>query len=117
MWNCPYSTDYFEEFAEDFDDKDRGLSEVALGNGITIMHLFDINLPGDISLKEWDAFTAGDQPTIVDIGMHRLRRQVNLFKHHSMLKFMAETWRYFDGSHIFVVPEIRLADGFKFYTF
>ncbi|KAI7996547.1 hypothetical protein LOK49_LG10G00876 [Camellia lanceoleosa] len=22
MWNCPYSTDYFEKFAEDFDYKD-----------------------------------------------------------------------------------------------
>ncbi|KAG5524417.1 hypothetical protein RHGRI_031163 [Rhododendron griersonianum] len=73
MWNCPCSTDYFEEFAEDFVDKDGGLSEVALGNGITIV--------GDISLKESDTFTAGDQPTIVDIGMHRLLRQVNLLKH------------------------------------
>lgn len=42
MWNCPYSTDYFKEFAEDFDDKDGSLSfamlsEVALANGITIV--------------------------------------------------------------------------------
>ncbi|XP_058227277.1 omega-amidase, chloroplastic-like isoform X1 [Rhododendron vialii] len=109
MWNCPYSTDYFEEFAEDFDDKDGSpsfamLSEVALGNGITIvggsmperrknqlhntccvfgpdgnlkakhskMHLFDINLPGDISFKESDTFTAGDQPTIVDTDVGRI---------------------------------------------
>ncbi|KAI8544669.1 hypothetical protein RHMOL_Rhmol08G0313500 [Rhododendron molle] len=108
-WNCPYSTDYFEEFAEDFDDKDGSLSfamlsEVALGNGITIiggsmperrknqlhntccvfgpdgnlkakhskMHLFDINLPGDISFKESDTFTAGDQPTIVDTDVGRI---------------------------------------------
>ncbi|KAI7986880.1 hypothetical protein LOK49_LG14G02144 [Camellia lanceoleosa] len=42
MWNCPYSTDYFEKFAEDFDCKDSSpsfsmLSEVALGNRITIV--------------------------------------------------------------------------------
>ncbi|KAL7162712.1 hypothetical protein ACSBR2_043069 [Camellia fascicularis] len=42
MWNCPYSTDYFEKFAEDFDYKDSSpsfsmLSEVALGNRITIV--------------------------------------------------------------------------------
>ncbi|KAG5537947.1 hypothetical protein RHGRI_025142 [Rhododendron griersonianum] len=109
MWNCPYSTDYFEEFAEDFDDKDGSpsfamLSEVALGNGITIvggsmperrknqlhntccvfgpdgnlkakhskMHLFDINLPGVISFKESDTFTAGDLPTIVDTDVGRI---------------------------------------------
>ncbi|KAH7866281.1 hypothetical protein Vadar_018076 [Vaccinium darrowii] len=109
MWNCPFSTNYFEEFAEDFDDKDgcpsfSMLSEVALGNGITIvggsmperrknqlhntccvfgpdgnlkakyskMHLFDVNLPGDISLKESDTFTAGDQPTIVDTDVGRI---------------------------------------------
>ncbi|KAL6996278.1 Omega-amidase, chloroplastic, variant 2 [Sarracenia purpurea var. burkii] len=34
------------------------------------MHMFDIHIPGDISFKESEVFTAGDQPTIVDTGAH-----------------------------------------------
>ncbi|KAI8530741.1 hypothetical protein RHMOL_Rhmol11G0083000 [Rhododendron molle] len=49
--------------------------------GVIQMHLFDINLLGDSSLKETDTFTTGGQPTILDIGMHRLHRQVNLLTH------------------------------------
>ncbi|KAF9614566.1 hypothetical protein IFM89_019313, partial [Coptis chinensis] len=30
------------------------------------VHLFDINAPGDISFKEFDNFTSGDRPTVVD---------------------------------------------------
>ncbi|KAL7140361.1 hypothetical protein ABFS83_09G115800 [Erythranthe nasuta] len=43
MWNCPYSTDYFERFAEKFDEKDstasslKMLSEVACEERITIV--------------------------------------------------------------------------------
>lgn len=42
MWNCPYSTDYFDRFSENFDDKDNSasysmLSEVASRKGITIV--------------------------------------------------------------------------------
>lgn len=33
------------------------------------LHLFDIEIPGDISFKESDTFAAGDKPTIVDTGM------------------------------------------------
>lgn len=32
------------------------------------MHMFDINMPGDISFKESDTFTAGEEPTVVDTG-------------------------------------------------
>ncbi|KAI3455610.1 hypothetical protein Pfo_012273 [Paulownia fortunei] len=103
MWNCPYSTDYFERFAENFDDQDSAssfkmLSEVALQEGITIvggsipewsdgqlyntccvfapngellakhrkMHMFDVEIPGDISFKESDTFSAGAEPTVID---------------------------------------------------
>ncbi|ONI15425.1 hypothetical protein PRUPE_3G043200 [Prunus persica] len=103
MWNCPYSSDYFAKYAEDFDNRDASptlsmLSEAACCHGITIIggslpewdhgrlyntccifgpdgrlkakhrkiHLFDIDIPGEISFKESDTFTAGDQPTIVD---------------------------------------------------
>ncbi|KAF9623962.1 hypothetical protein IFM89_006689 [Coptis chinensis] len=34
------------------------------------VHLFDINAPGDISFKEFDNFTSGDRPTVVDTGAH-----------------------------------------------
>lgn len=34
------------------------------------IHLFDIDVPGEISFKESDFFSAGDQTTIVDTGMH-----------------------------------------------
>ncbi|XP_031261823.1 omega-amidase, chloroplastic-like isoform X2 [Pistacia vera] len=33
------------------------------------VHLFDIDIPGDISFKESDIFTAGDRPTMVDTEM------------------------------------------------
>ncbi|PIA27716.1 hypothetical protein AQUCO_07600109v1 [Aquilegia coerulea] len=103
MWNCPYSSDNFSRFAEDFNDRNTSpsfmmLSEVAHSQGITIVggsvpercggrlyntscvfgadgkliakhrkvHLFDINMPGEISFKESDIFTAGDKPTVVD---------------------------------------------------
>jgi omega-amidase len=34
------------------------------------IHLFDIDIPGEISFKESDTFTAGDKPTIVVTGLH-----------------------------------------------
>ncbi|XP_059656093.1 omega-amidase, chloroplastic-like [Cornus florida] len=42
MWNCPYSNDYFANYAENFDDKDASpsfslLSEIASCQGITIV--------------------------------------------------------------------------------
>ncbi|KAL5755613.1 hypothetical protein ACOSQ2_020359 [Xanthoceras sorbifolium] len=36
------------------------------------IHLFDIDIQGDISFKESDTFTAGDKPTIVDTDMGRI---------------------------------------------
>ncbi|XAR67590.1 Omega-amidase [Bertholletia excelsa] len=110
MWNCPYSTDYFENFAEDFDHNKDGspsfsmLSEVSFSHKITLvggsmperrdgqlyntccvfgpngklkakhskLHLFDIDIPGDILFKESDTFAAGDQPTIVDTDVGRI---------------------------------------------
>lgn len=33
------------------------------------VHLFDINIPGDVSFRESDIFTAGDKITIVDTGL------------------------------------------------
>ncbi|OMP04418.1 Carbon-nitrogen hydrolase [Corchorus olitorius] len=33
------------------------------------IHLFGIDIPGDISYKESDLFAAGDEPTIVDTGI------------------------------------------------
>lgn len=32
------------------------------------LHLFDVDIPGDITFKESDTFTAGDEATIVDTG-------------------------------------------------
>ncbi|CAH2056826.1 unnamed protein product [Thlaspi arvense] len=117
MWNCPYSTDYFENFAEDFDHNKDGspsfsmLSEVSFSHKITLvggsmperrdgqlyntccvfgpngklkakhskLHLFDIDIPGDILFKESDTFAAGDQPTIVDTGMDLLLRFIKIW--------------------------------------
>ncbi|KAL5579532.1 hypothetical protein UlMin_011974 [Ulmus minor] len=36
------------------------------------IHLFDIDIPGEISFKESDSFTPGDQPTIVDTNVGRI---------------------------------------------
>ncbi|KAG8380136.1 hypothetical protein BUALT_Bualt07G0162200 [Buddleja alternifolia] len=111
MWNCPYSTDYFAEFAETLDAHDitaapscSMLSEVASREGITIiggsipersggklfntccvfapngellakhrkMHMFDIDIVGDISFKESDIFVPGEEPTIIDTDVGRI---------------------------------------------
>ncbi|KAL5728642.1 omega-amidase [Ranunculus cassubicifolius] len=109
MWNCPYSSENFSSFAEDFSDQNASpsfmmLSKVAGCEGITIVggsipeycrgrlyntccvfgsdgkliakhrkvHLFDVNMPEDISFKESDSFTAGDKPTIVDTDVGRI---------------------------------------------
>ncbi|KAA8541649.1 hypothetical protein F0562_022801 [Nyssa sinensis] len=109
MWNCPYSSDLFAKYAEDFGDNAASLSfsmlsEVASCQGITIVggsmpewdngrlyntccvfgpdgkltakhrktHLFDVDIPGDILLKESDTFTAGGEPTIVDTDVGRI---------------------------------------------
>lgn len=42
MWNCPYSADYFSNYAEDFDNVDASptlsmLSKAACDHGITIV--------------------------------------------------------------------------------
>ncbi|XP_043721245.1 omega-amidase, chloroplastic-like [Telopea speciosissima] len=36
------------------------------------MHLFDVNIPGDISFKESNTFTPGEKPTIVDTDVGRI---------------------------------------------
>ena len=33
------------------------------------LHLFDIDIPEEISFKESDTFKAGDEPTVVDTGI------------------------------------------------
>ena len=48
------------------------------------MHLFDIDIPGDITLKESDFFAAGDKPTIVDTGIYNLN--FNLKNHQLLLR-------------------------------
>lgn len=110
MWNCPYSTDYFSKFAEDFDDKDAVspsismMSEIAYSQRVILVggsipeksgnqlyntcfvfgvdgelmakhrkiHLFDVDIPGDICFKESDTFAAGERPTVVDTVVGRV---------------------------------------------
>ncbi|CAN4098008.1 unnamed protein product [Withania somnifera] len=88
MWNCPYSTDIFAKFAEDFSDIENApsllmLSEVASSLGVTIVggsipekdiHLFDMGkpLPGEVQFKESDHILAGEKPTVVDTGFGRI---------------------------------------------
>ncbi|CAA0814590.1 Omega-amidase-chloroplastic [Striga hermonthica] len=109
MWNCPYSTEYFERFAENFEDEINAptykmLSRIASREGLTIIggsipewcggrlhntccvfgpngkllakhrkiHMFDVDIPGDISFKESDIFLAGAEPTIVDTDVGRI---------------------------------------------
>ncbi|KAK8455096.1 hypothetical protein SEVIR_4G085300v4 [Setaria viridis] len=36
------------------------------------LHLFEINIPGDIKLKESDTFTGGQEPTVVDTDVGRI---------------------------------------------
>jgi len=36
------------------------------------LHLFEIDIPGDIKLKESDTFTGGQEPTVVDTDVGRI---------------------------------------------
>ncbi|XP_020526057.1 omega-amidase, chloroplastic-like isoform X3 [Amborella trichopoda] len=39
---------------------------------IAVVHLFDIDVPGDITFRESDTLTAGEKPTIVDTDVGRI---------------------------------------------
>ncbi|GFS43831.1 nitrilase/cyanide hydratase and apolipoprotein N-acyltransferase family protein [Actinidia rufa] len=84
IWNSPYSNDSFPVYAEDIDaggdaspstammsELSRNLYRsqllVALYQNVLI-HLFDIDIPGQMTFKESLTLTAGESPTIVDTG-------------------------------------------------
>ncbi|XWS12128.1 hypothetical protein CRYUN_Cryun37aG0063300 [Craigia yunnanensis] len=137
MWNCPYLADYFNKYAEDFDNGDSSpsfsmLSEVASCFGITIVggsipewcngrlyntccvfgsdgklkakhrkiHLFDIDIAGDISFKESDSFVAGDEPAIVETDIGRIGIGIC---HDMRFPELAMLYKA-KGAHIIVYP-------------
>lgn len=100
MWNCPYQTSLFPEYAEEKGNSPtlEAISQAAKQESIYIVagsipekhdgkiynscfifnpkgeiigvhrkvHLFDIDVPGEISFKESETLTAGNQITVVD---------------------------------------------------
>ncbi|MFA0834542.1 MAG: carbon-nitrogen hydrolase family protein [Methanobacterium formicicum] len=100
MWNCPYQTSLFPEYAEERGNSPTldAISKSAKDDGVYIVagsipekqdgniynscfifnpqgeiigthrkvHLFDIDVPGEISFKESETLTAGNQITVVD---------------------------------------------------
>ena len=54
------------------------------------MHLFDIDIPGDITLKESDFFAAGDKPTIVDTGIYCWVTRVSEVPHWIKIRRMSD---------------------------
>ncbi|KAK9273967.1 hypothetical protein L1049_018779 [Liquidambar formosana] len=91
IWNSPYSNDSFPVYAEDINaggdasPSTAMLSELArtsedhnswwLYSGAmwgSVIHLFDIDIPGKITFKESKTLTAGETPTIVDTEVGRI---------------------------------------------
>ncbi len=100
MWNCPYQTSLFPEYAEEKGNSHslEAISQAAKKESVYIVagsipekhdgniynscfifnpqgeiigvhrkvHLFDIDVPGEISFKESETLTAGNQITVVD---------------------------------------------------
>lgn len=99
MWNCPYSNDYFREFAEPADGRCvKFMSDLAKELGIYLIggtipeleedrvyntsfcfdregniigrhrkvHLFDIDVEGQVRFMESDTLTAGEELTVID---------------------------------------------------
>ncbi|KAM0918252.1 hypothetical protein ACQ4PT_008856 [Festuca glaucescens] len=62
-------------YAEDIDGGGSSVSmllAVASSRKITILHLFGIDIPGDITFRESDTFAAGQEPTVVDTDVGRI---------------------------------------------
>ncbi|KAK9149181.1 hypothetical protein Scep_007938 [Stephania cephalantha] len=50
------------------------------------LHLFDVDIPGDLYFKESDFYTPGDEPTIVDTGQLIIRYSCALLKQNLKLE-------------------------------
>ena len=54
------------------------------------IHLFDIEIPGDITFKESDFFAAGDKPNIVHTGIYDLDSNLKYHQHFLWSDYILE---------------------------
>ncbi|XXG51376.1 hypothetical protein AAC387_Pa02g5164 [Persea americana] len=78
IWNCPYSDESLSKYAEEIERMVVGCVCCVFGMDGKLkakhrkLHLFDVDIPGDITFKESDTLTAGDEATIVDTDVGRI---------------------------------------------
>nr|WP_319372416.1 carbon-nitrogen hydrolase family protein [uncultured Methanobacterium sp.] len=134
MWNCPYETRLFQDYAEEMGDSPTldAISKAARDNGVYIVagsipekheeniynssfifnpggeimgvhrkvHLFDIDVPGEISFKESETLTAGSQITVVDTPLCKIGICICYdMRFSELLRLMA-----LEGAELIVVP-------------
>jgi omega-amidase len=134
MWNCPYQTSLFPEYAEEKGNSPTldAISQAAKGDGVYIVagsipekhegkiynscfifnpsgeiigahrkvHLFDIDVPGEISFKESETLTPGNQITVVDTPLCKIGICICYdMRFAELLRLMA-----LEGAEFIVVP-------------
>jgi len=134
MWNCPYQTSLFPEYAEEMGDSITldAVSEAAKQGGVYIVagsipekhdgnvynssfifnpqgeiigvhrkvHLFDIDVPGEINFKESTTLTAGNQITVVDTPLCKIGICICYdIRFSELLRLMV-----LEGAQLIVVP-------------
>ncbi len=134
MWNCPYETTLFPEYAEEINNSPTldAISMVAKRENVYIVagsiperhegaiynssfifnsqgeildvhrkvHLFDIDVPDEISFKESETLTAGNQITVVDTHLCRIGVCICYdIRFSELLRLMA-----LDGAQLIIVP-------------
>lgn len=134
MFNCPYDTQKFREYAEERDDSKtlRAVSGAARECGVYVvagsipesdgdkiyntsfifnrkgdpigahrkLHLFDIDVPGEIAFKESETLTAGEEITVLDTELCKLGVAVCYdIRFVELLRLMA-----LKGAELMVIP-------------
>lgn len=134
MWNCPYETTLFPEYAEERENSPTldAISEAAKRENVYIVagsipekhegkiynssfifnpqgeildvhrkvHLFDINVPGEISFNESETLTAGNQITVVETPLCRIGICICYdIRFSELLRLMA-----LEGAQLIIVP-------------
>jgi Predicted amidohydrolase len=134
MWNCPYETTLFPEYAEERENSPtlKAISGAAKRGNVYIvagsipekhegkiynssfifnpqgeildvhrkLHLFDINVPGEISFKESETLTAGKQITVVETPLCRIGICICYdIRFSELLRIMA-----LEGAQLIIIP-------------
>ena len=134
MFNCPYDTNKFRDYAESSENSPslKAVNNAAKENGVFLisgsipelledkvynssfiydnngnllnvhrkMHLFDIDIPGEISFKESETISAGNSVTVVDTALMKIGVAICYdVRFPELFRLMA-----LDGAGLMVVP-------------